>query len=450
MVRYIYMKNRFESNSGEWVAPEENIHVEQEGVELQEASRRITFPHGEAALKLYEKEYGNDPKELKEVRDIFEAFFNQEVANIKVYFSEKFGAAFPYTRIDMSNFAKALYEKYTGAKAGIKPLENEKDISEGEQKRIDREFIFGSFLVTTNGNPFTFVEEAIHQCVERFPAALEKIKNGEEPDAFEIFTLGSPTNEIGTMSPKFFEDLKKEPIVELSKVYSEFIEKNGIKKDNPNDKLNLELFGISMGGGIAATTGEKLLENNGFTQDREESIKKGLPHVVIRSEVPVSLGRSKIKPFQIPAGFITDSIIGLVNNPYGRTVAFAEPKFMEQLNIVLAERGIAKNMTGDQKKMKNEALHALIFGLGKGLTLKPDTKVNEIYGLRDLTAYTPSLVKEAKEQMKSHGGSLGQSMVQPQREGSRVFAVKQSHVRPFFRSSELKRIRKAAMELGKL
>jgi hypothetical protein len=443
------MKNKFESNSGEETVAEGG-RAEQVGIESQEASRRITFPHGEAALKLYEKEYGSDPKELKEVRDIFEAFFNQEVANIKVYNSEKFGAAFPYTRIDMSNFAKALYEKYTGAKAEIKLSENGGAIAEGEQKRIDREFIFGSFLALTNGNPFTFVEEAMHQCVERLPAALEKLKNGEEPDAFEIFTLGSPTNEFGTMSAEFFENFKKEPIAELGNIYSEFIQKNGIKKDNPDDKLNLELFGISMGGGMAAITGEKLLETNDFTQDREQSIKEKLSHVVIRSEVPVSLGRSKIKPFQIPVGFITDSIVGLVNNPYGRTVAFAEPNFMKQLNVVLAEQGIHKNMTKDQEKMKSASIHTLMLALGKGLTLKPETKVNEIYGLKDLTTYTPSLAKEAKEQMESHSGALGQNLVHPQRENSRVFAVKQSHVRPFFRPRELKRIRKAAMELDSL
>ena len=447
--------NKFEShNNEESVESKENLILKQENSESQEVSRQMKFPYSEGAIKLYEKEYGDNPEEIKRVRDIFDAFFNEEISNIKLYESERYGAAFPYTSIDIGSFAKILYEQYAGRKAEItssrEKIDGEKN-HEKEPRKIDREFVFpGAPFSRNDAGPFHYVEEAMHQCVQRLPTALKNLQDGKEPDEFEIFTFGLPTNELGSMSPDFFEKLKKEPIVELGNILAEFIEKNGIAKENPDDKLNIELFGISMGAGLAAITGEKLLETGMFTQDDKQFLEDGLPRIKIRAQSFVSGSRSKIKKSQIPLGFAADVIATLMSNSYVHTMKSIEPKFIKQMYAILAERGILENKSEDQKKMKNESMRAMISALGKGLILKPETNINEIYGLKDMTTYTSSLSNEAKKQKESYAGFLGQNLVKPRRENSRVFAVDTMHMPPFFRLNELKRIRRAANELDNL
>jgi hypothetical protein len=437
------MKNKFESNSEEGIMPEKNL-AKQSGLESEEISHKILFPHGEFGIKSYEKEYGNDPKEIEKVRNIFDTFLSQEVANVTLYKSEKYDVTFPYTRINIKDFAKALYEKYGEANKEYKVREN-------EQKHIDREFIFpGAPLnpkMLDNG-PFHFVGESLHQCVEKLPAALEKMKNGEEPDEFEIFMLGTPINELGTVSPEFLENFKKDPTVAMSDVFVEFIEKNGTAKDNPNDKLDIELYGISWGGGTAAITGEKLLETGAFTQDSQKSKEENLAKITIRAQNPVSLSRSKIKGPQIWLGAPTNNLIS--KDQYAPAMGKAMPEFMNQVDVALEKRGIHKDMSADQQKMKKSGMLAVLLSFRKGVKLKPETKVNEIYGLQDLTTKASSMTREAREQLETHGGSLGQNLLKPQRENSRVFGVNTFHEIPWFRENELRRIRKAVMELGKL
>lgn len=443
------MKNRFEFSGGEDIAPEEGFPDKKEDVEVQEASRRIIFPHGEFGIEEYKKEYGNNPEEIEKVKDIFDTFLNQEIANTALYKSEKYDAVFPYTRINIKDFAKALYEKHTGTNAEVKTRESGNVIT--EQKRISREFVFpGAPLnpkMLDNG-PFHFVGESMHQCIGRLPAALEKIKNGEDPDEFEIFMLGTPVNELGTMSPEFLENLKKNPTTAMSDAFAEFIEKKGMEKDNTNDKLDIELYGISWGAGVAAVTGEKLLETGAFTQDPEKSRDENLPKIAIRAQNAVSLSRSKIKGPQIWLGSPANNFVS--GDKYGPTMGKNMPEFMNQVDAALEERGIYKNMSQDQQKMKKSAMLAIILSFRKGLELKPETKVSEVYGLHDLTTKTGSLTSEVKKQMELHHDSLGQNLAKPQRENSRVFGVETFHEVPWFRENELKRIRKAAMELGEL
>ena len=403
----------------------------------------ITFPHGEYGINEYEKEYGNDKEGIEKVREILDTFLNQEIANVQIYKSEKFGISFPYTRIDINNFAKELYEKNTGKIAEIKKISNSK------KRTINREFIFpGAPLkgnLTDNG-PFHFAGESMHQCIGRLPSALQKIENGEEPEPFEIFMLGTPINELGTMTPGFLENFKKDPTRAMADVFAEFIEKDFNNKKNENDKLNIELYGISWGGGVSAITGEKLLESGNFTQNLEQVKEK--PKIIIRAQNPVSLSNSKIKGLQIWLGSPLNDIVS--GDEYGPKMGQENPEFMKEIDYILEKKGINPNMSLEQQKMKKSAIVDVVLSFRKGVKLKPETVITEIYGLNDLTTKTRSLTKEVEEQKESNGGTLGQNLATPQRENSRVFGVDTFHEIPWFRENELKRIDKAVKKLKEL
>ena len=315
---------------------------------IETKNEEIIFPHGEYGIKEYEKEYGNnDPEEIKRVREIFDTFLNLEIENVQIYKSEKFGVSFPFTRIDMNTFAKKLYEKNTGKKAETKKLENNSEL-------IKREFIFpGAPLkgdLTDNG-PFHFTGESMHQCIGKLPSAFEKIKNGEEPEQFEVLMLGTPVNELGTISPEFMENFKKDPTGTMSTVFAEFIEKD-LSKNKKDAKLDIELYGISWGGSTAAITGEKLLETGSFTQEVSQLKDKGLPKITIRLQNPISLSRSKIKGPQVWLGSpLNDKVSG---DKYGPTMGKENPEFMKKINNALAKRGILPNVSEEQKKMKKK------------------------------------------------------------------------------------------------
>jgi len=423
-----------------------NKHINKSEVHKEEPEK-ITFPHGEYGLNLYEKEYGSDKKEIEKVKEIFDTFLNQEIENIQIYSSEKFGVSMPYTKINMGDFAKALYEKSTGKKIG--PLKE--PIGEDNKKHISNEFVFPgaplNFELLDNG-PFHFVGESMKQCIGKLPNAFEKIKKGKEPDDFEVFTLGTPMNEFGKISPEFFEKFKKNPTEVMSEVFVEFINKNSESKINKDTKLNIELYGISWGGGTAAITGEKLLETNKFTQDPEKTKKDGTPRVAIKAQNPVSLSRAKIKGPQIWLGSpLNDTVSG---DQYGPTIGKSNPEFAKQVELKLEKRGIVVNKSEEQQKMKKKAMIDIIISFRKGLKLKPETKITEIYGLHDLTTRTSSLMREVKKQKENHPNSLGQNLAKPQRENSRVFGVDMFHETPWFRKNELDRIKNAVEKLIEL
>jgi hypothetical protein len=307
----------------------------------------------------------------------------------------------------------------------------------------------------SNGNPFTFTEEAMHQAVTNLPRALEDIKNGKEPEDIEIYTMGSPTNLLGKMTPEFFEGMKANPFKNLGRVYAELIKEKIPQAGENSKKTSVELFGISMGGGMATMTGENLLETDQFTQEpQSDDIKERKNFLQIKAEVPVTLSRSKNKKIQIPLGFAVEFTKGLLSNSYIRKVGGEDGKFVKQMNVELAKRGIYENMSEEQKKMKSKSIHNLMFSLGRELGLKPETKIDEIYGLHDLTTITPSLKKDAKIQAEEHPDTLGSTIVPRTREGSRTSAVNAAHMdvpaSNFFRSSELRRIKVATEKLMEL
>ncbi len=415
----------------------------------EKKSEEIAFPNGEEAVRLFEKEYPGNPEQVKKAKEIFETFFRQEMSNITIYKSKE-GIEYPYTNINIANLAKELYEKYSG-----KTLRGNLE-KNTEQPSIKREFVLESFLTTTNGSPFTFCEEAMHQAVMNLPRALENLKNDIEPENVEVYTLGSPTNLLGKMTPKFYEDLKDNPFKKLGEIYAELIkEKTGNINNDSNAKTFVELYGISMGAGLAAMTGEKLLEDEKFTQEKQPNDTKNKKiEINIRAVLPVTLSRSTIKQIQIPVGFLYDSIKGLLNNSYVRKIGGGESNFIKSVNAELAKRDIRENMDKEQKEMKEKSMSRLILALGKGLTLKPETKVDEIYGLKDSTTITPSLKKDAREQKEKHPDTLGSIIIPGKREGSRTFVTNATHAEipaaNFNRQSEQRRIKVAVEKLKEL
>jgi hypothetical protein len=403
------------------------------------------FPHGDYGIELYKKEYGENKEEIKKLEDIFTTFLNQEIYNTNIYTSEKFGVSFPYTYVDIKSFSKELYKKYKTEET----IMEEKVPEQLDEKRATREFIFpGAPLnkeLSDNG-PFHFVGESMHQCIGRLPAAFKKIKNGENPDKFEIFMLGTPINQLGKMSPEFLKKFKENPTEVMSDVFAEFIENNSKTKESENEKLNIELYGISWGGGVAAKTGEKLLETTEFTQDLEKIKNREASRVDIRAQNPVSLSRSKMKGLQIWLGSPLNNIVS--EDPYGSTVSKDNPEFTKQVNLLLEKKGIYPNMSEEQQTLKKKAIVDIVVAFRKGVNLKPETKITEVYGLKDLTTKSYGLNSEVKKQLKSFPGSVGKNLATPQRENSRVFGVDTFHEIPWFRKNELKRIHKAIENLS--
>lgn len=423
-----------------WSSSHEEQVEEHQGKKIEVGN--LKFPHAEAALDLYKKEYKDNPERLEKIREIFYTFFEQELNNTQIYKSEKFGVEFPYTKINTKELAKALYEKHAPG--------NIEDIHLEDAGPRKLEFVFESFLTTYNGNEFTFVEEAMHQAMMALPRAIEDLKAGKEIEEAEIYTLGSPTNTVGTMTEEFAERVKNDPFGTFGKLYAELIE-NELNSESDNKPKNVELFGISMGAGIAAKAGEELLEQRSTVQDQEVAKTDKLPFLQIRAEVPVALGQSKIKKYQIPAGFAADSLVLLSTRPYNRTVALGEAKFMDKVNQVLEkEKGIHPNMTEEQEKLKKQSLSSVVWGLGKGLTLKPETKITQVIGLKDPTMYTPKVNRKAKQHRAEYEGNLGRNIVPEESENVRTFSADMGHNRPFFRESEFRRMEKAAIALENL
>lgn len=144
---------------------------------------------------------------------------------------------------------------------------------------------------------------------------------------------------------------------------------------------------------------------------------------------------------------MNDTVSG---DQYGPTIGKSNPEFAKQVELKLEKRGIVVNKSEEQQKMKKKAMIDIIISFRKGLKLKPETKITEIYGLHDLTTRTSSLMREVKKQKENHPNSLGQNLAKPQRENSRVFGVDMFHETPWFRKNELDRIKNAVEKLIEL
>jgi hypothetical protein len=413
----------------------ENLSSEPNVAEINEKNvEEVKFPLAEGVLELYRKEFPSDKAGVERLKDILYRFFRIEFENIKMYQSGKFGAKFLNTKINIAQLAREIYSQVMGSEI------NEMSLEKVPDRRTKREFVFTSFLTPTNGNPFTFAEEAAHQCIKYLPAALEDLKNGKQPDDIEIHTLGAPTNIFSEMSDEFYEEFMEDPYGHLSKVYAELV-KQELADCNPRE-TNVEFFGLSMGANFAVLTGENLLEEGAVTQNIEDLEEGKKPRLFIRVESPVSLGPSKIKKLQIPLGFMADSAVLLATKPYNRRTALGEGKFINDLKPLLSEKGVEEISDDKQKKMRKKALRNLVFSLVNEVKPEPETRVTKVYGTKDLAIYTPDLIRSARKHRKSYRDALGKTIIPGKSKNERNFAVNMGHVRPFFHKRELGRMKK--------
>ncbi len=181
----------------------------------QDQTTPIEFPHAEAGLEAYLKEYPNEASRAEKLRAVFQEFLQREIKNIKIFKSEQLGAELPYTSIKIGELARSIYKKY--AEADSLPVEAP-DVAP-----VAQEFVFNSALSTDEGNEFNFVEEAMHEAVKHLPAALKALREGKAPEEREVFTLGMPTNVLGRVSPELADRINKEPFEELGKVFAELV-----------------------------------------------------------------------------------------------------------------------------------------------------------------------------------------------------------------------------------
>ncbi len=419
----------------EKLSPEFNNPIEN----LADSNSQAEFPNGEAAIEAYLRKYEGETERAQKIRDFLYEFLKQEIKNIKIFKSEKFGAELPYTSVKVLELAKTIYQKY----AGNLPVE----LEASTQTPVKQQYVIGSALATAEGNEFTFVEEAMSQCVKYLPAALKALQENKNLEDREIITLGMPTNELGKITPEFGEKLSVSPYNEMGKVYAELIE----SKNDPNagKTKTIELFGISLGSNIAIRAGEQLIEHGSATQDFEKAKNQNLPYLEIRAEVPVSLSRSKIKKLQIPVGFVLDSLHE-IRLPEVKRIEAGKAQFAAYINKMLENRGIRSQMSEGQKQIKRKVLRNIITKLGNKFEPKQNTKITAIYGLKDLTTYTPGMIEEAGDQKKEFGGTLGENLLERKKSNIRSFTANMPHLSPRFPDNELKRMRVLGMILENL
>lgn len=421
--------------------PKKNpAHPDKEPPSLkQEQGRPIAFPHGELATALFRKAFPEENVKTAIVKEVLDRFFEQEMNNASVFESTRLGASFPWTVIRTRELVKKLFATYGGTQPtdGDQGGESAPSLSGKKQ-----EFIFGSYLRTVNGNFFTFVEEAMHRVMIALQSGLTDLEKGREPAQHEIYTLGSPTNELGDISQDFLERSKENPYDAFAGLYTEFIQSRIPADENHH---SMTLYGISMGASLAAATGEKMVRGHIATQSPGED----LPSLHIRLDVPVALSTSKGRKWQIPIGVAADAIYQLITNPGTVKVALGERKFLDQVKAHLKERGIEDHISNQDIRMKNEVISALIGALRTGVEFDSSLKVTTVTGAYDPTTFSTSSIRAAREQKKKPE-SLGKPFVPRKNPNRREAVIDMPHFPPFFRPNELKRYHAVATLLEHL
>ena len=396
----------------------------------------MPFPYGEAAIEAYLEKYPEEQEHAETLRSLFAEFAREEIDRTKLYTAES-GVEYPYTSVKVSEFAKKLYRDYRKKELGAL-------LAASSAPR--QEFVFGTSIITAEGNEFNVVEEAMHQCVMHLPAALQALDEGREPDEHEIFTLGMPTNVLGRIPPNAADRFKAAPYEEMGKLYAEQIEKIA----NGSKPRSIELYGTSLGASIAVRTGEVLIDTQAASQD-VDARERGAPLLQIRVENPVALGpASAYKVVQIPVGFLADALLIEPGSAAMRRTDRGKANFLKTAGEELAKRGIKEQLSAGQASIKQGVLDRIIFDLEKGLVPRPGTKITELYGLGDLTTVTPEMAKEANERRRELKGAIGQYLLSREKPKERRFAAKIPHYKPRYYGAELSRMRVAAAALEKL
>jgi hypothetical protein len=391
-------------------------------------------PWAEGGLDLYKEKNKDRPDRVEAVREAIYTMFDQEINNSVLFESKETGATFPWSVVRVGDLAKELYKK------SHPDFDPEKLERLSEDHKSKKDFLVTSFLTTANGNIFTFADHVYHQVMMALPEAFRALDEGREPEEIEIYTLGSPTNEVGLMSPQFTEEANKDPFGAYGKLYAEFVREHGLSKTIGGKKTELTFSGISMGGSFATEAAKRLIEQRVVTQDRKENTEENLPYLRINMYTPAGLNNdSFLRHLQTVVGFIGEGTYQGLTNPVVRKVAPNEGKTVQRLNEIYIKKGIMPHMEPDQKAAKKKLLLGIIKQLVSGVPVDPTIKANEIIGLSDPLMYSRKRNKEAKRQKEKHGESLGAHTLPRTGENRRVFGIDMSHTIPFYRENELKR-----------
>jgi len=431
----------------------EGLTISQNNNEVNKSIReRISVPHIDAIINAYEKYFGKDmsKEEVDSLKEIIYSYFEQRIENTHLYKSEKIGASFVYSVTHTGDLVKQLYQKFNKGKN----LELKKD--ELESQKSEKDFMFvGGLVNTKSGNEYTSQEEVIHRMIEEIPSVLESISDGKEPKNKEIYTFGSPTNELGHVSDKFLESLKNNKSAEqFGSLYAESIT-SILSKDSKNlGTTKIYFNGTSMGAGFAIETAKKLILDGVVTQSNDVKDK---PFLQVQINIPPGQSNvsEKIKKWQIPVGFILQVANSLITDSYMRKVMLGDKEFIDSKNSILAEKGIRADMSPEQSDLKKKSLSLILKNLTSGVPIPTYMKVTELIGTYDPLMYSPKFNKKVKEQKSKFKNKqnkpLGENIVANEdNQNRRTFGVSTSHNIPLLRDSEFRRLKKAALSLAEL
>lgn len=404
------------------------------------------------------------------LNDVIDAYLEENLSNVRMFTSAENGASFPYAKLDTADFAKRLYEKYTGVKSEIQTSGNT------ASNAASKEFVFAPILNPNSGTTFSVWEEHVRALVKKLPAAIAALKKGEEPEHHEVYAMGYPGSAVGILSPEFVAQVDRDGVYEThGKLFSDFVESQLPQDAEARQKTNLYFYGLSIGGSMAAKTGEgllkkglvtqaprfdakKVLEDEGATPESRSAMEAALhlPHLTIRADVPPGLNLSKVRQVEIPVGFALNFINNLLNNPYANAWVFRESDISKSFVTNLKSRiGVDEKMSDPEKKQKNEMVAKVVNGLISGTSIPEDLKITKVIGSYDpltfsFTKSMEDLVANIKGGIFPDTKTLGQKIVPSDRENDRTFLATMRHEQNWLRPTNIRLMSAAVSALEKL
>lgn len=386
------------------------------------------------------------------IHSLIDEYLTQLVANTQLYFSKEFGATFPYTVVKLSDIAVTLYQKM-GIRERDRINQNDYITTENgsprfiyrEPSRPQKEFIFGTSFSIRSGHPYHWIEHGIDQIAKKLPVALIDLSRGDIPQDFEIYGIGNPAGELGSLSDQCLMQAREQPFEYLGVLYAEFI--NSLQHQNSADCRSplIRLWGVSMGATIASTTAHSLIQKKQATQSFRGAAQYCIPLVRVFMLVPVAInGREVSKKLQLKGGFIAEIVCQALMNTYGREVGNAEHEFISVIHHKLLDRGIEPRISEVDIRIKSQLINKLINQLLEGTSIPIELKTNEVIGIYDPLVYTWGNQKVARTHHDRACGSLGANIVPSSEKCRRRFAIKMTHTPAVIRRNYFKRLIKAA------
>jgi hypothetical protein len=413
------------------------------------------------------------PRALEIMRSLLDEYVEENLEGSRMFGNlESEGARFPYSKLSVRNFAKRAYARYAGKEPVIR--------TEGAERPVRKEFTFSTFLTFEGGSPFVLHERHHQRLLEKLPEALLALERGEEPEEYEIYSIGSPSNILGEVSEAFMEKVRAGNAFDaFGELYGGFIASQIPEDERQRAHTSLYLYGVSMGASMALKAGEYLLQQDlvyqpsgTWTQWQGDAGEEGFPdapdttgpkvadnrpRLLIRGDMPVGINEYA-SAHQIAQGFIPHSIQS-IRDEYSRAWIKTEGKFATDAARQLIKRRPDEfriNMDADQTRLKGELLPAffraglqkipdpskrgalyghIVKGLHETTKPSPDIRMRRVFGSADPYTTTPKL-HDVIEATGTKQKSLGQNAIPSEYENvSTRGTIGQRHEVPFRRKS---------------